>query len=319
MAELKDYMIQDVRDMEKYLAKMGKGGLSNFAPAVITCAITGMQQSKKKNEYLPVTFEEQAIAAEGAWKAGASMVHIHVRNQENTDQPSFSPEDFLTVNKMVRARCSDVIINDTVGGGYMRFDGQNSLGIPFVAGATSLAEVATVDVEGVGGGVIGGMNTAYTITPGEMDRLCTTLLENGTKPEFECFDIGDIIMVNKMIATGKLGEGPYLVDLIINPECDFQSPSYIIEAMKYMPKNSVVTIIPVGAAQWPLLAVSLALGLNIRVGMEDNIYLGRGERAKSNAELVEKAVALCKLLGRPVATPAQAREMFGLGAPRQYD
>lgn len=319
MSELKDYYIQDVTDMYKYLAKVHRGGLSDFAPAIVTCAITGMQQSKKKNEYLPVTYEEQAIAAEEAYKAGASMVHVHARNQENVDLPAGSPDDFYAVNKMMRERCPDLIINNTVGGGYLRWDGSESLGKIYDIAATAKAEVATVDVEGVGMGAVGTVNGAYTITPGEMDRLCDTLLANGTIPEFECFDIGDIIMVNQMIGTGKLGNGPYIVDLIINPACDFQSPSYLIEAMRYMPQNAIVTIIATGAGQWPLLAVAIALGLNVRVGMEDNIYLDRGVRAKSNKELVEKVVELCKLMGRKVATPAQAREMLGLGEPRQYD
>lgn len=318
MSEIKDYFIQDVTNMSKYLGKIQRGGLSDFAPAIITCAITGMQQSKKKNEYLPVTFEEQVQACEGAAKAGASMVHIHVRNQRMTDAPASDPQDFLTVNKMVRERCPDVIINNTVGGGYLRVDNTGNLGTLSDVAATALAEVGTVDVEGLGSGTVGGPNVAYTITPGEMDRLCDTLLANGTVPEFECFDIGDILMVEQMIATGKLGDGPYLVDLIINPGCNFQSPSYLIEALRYMPKNAVVTVIATGAGQWPLLAVAIALGLNIRVGMEDNIYLDRGVKAKSNTELVEKAVALCKLMGRSVATPEQAREMLGLGAPRTY-
>lgn len=319
MSELKEYLMADLNDMQKYLAKMHRGGLSDFAPAIISCAVTGMQQSKKKNEYLPVTFDEQAVACEEAYKAGAAMVHLHVRNQKNLDAPASDPQDFLTVNRMIRQRCPDVIINDTVGGGYLRVDKSESLGKPYDIAATAQAEVATVDVEGIGMGVVGGPNMAYTITPGEMDRLCDTLLANGTVPEFECFDIGDIIMVNQMIGTGKLGDGPVLMDLIINPACDFQSPSYLMEAMRYMPKNAIVSIIATGAGQWPLLACAIALGLNIRVGMEDNIYLNRGIRAKSNAELVEKAVKLCELMGRAVATPAQAREMMGLGAPRQYE
>lgn len=319
MSELKDFYIQDVMDMHKYLAKMHRGGLSDFSPAVITCAITGMQQSKEKNEYLPVTFEEQAQTCKEVFDAGASMVHIHVRDQKNTNQPASDPADFLTVNKMVRKLCPEVIINNTVGGGYLRIDNTGSLGKMSDVAKTSLAEVATVDVEGMGQGVIGGVNLAYTITPGEMDRLCTTLLENGTIPEFECFDIGDLIMVQQMIATGKLGKGPYLVDLIVNPGCNFQSPSYLIEAMRYVPDNSIVTAICTGAGQWPLLAVAISLGLNIRVGMEDNIYLNRGVRAKSNKELVEKAVQLCELMGRKVATVKEAREMYNLITPRTYE
>ena len=319
MSELKDYYIQDILDTEKYLKKIQRGGLSDFAPAIITCAITGMQQSKKKNIYLPVTPEEQVEACKGAYEAGASMCHIHARNPQNWDAPATDPADFLKVNKMVRQACPDLIINNTVGGGYLRTHGSGNLGVLCDVAATSRAEIASVDVEGISMGKIGAPNVAYTITMGEMDELVTTLLDNGTIPEFECFDIGDILMVNEMISTGKLGDGPYLVDLIVNPTCNFQTVSYIVEAIKYMPKNAVVSLLPTGAAQFPLLAVGLTLGLNIRVGMEDNIYLNRGIKAETNAQLVERAVELCNLLGRPVATPSQAREMMGLGAPRTYE
>lgn len=319
MSELKDYLIQDILDTEKYLKKIQRGGLSDFAPAIITCAITGMQQSKQKNQYLPVTPEEQTEACKGAYEAGASMCHIHARNPQNRDLPATDPNDFLQINKMVRKECPDLIINNTVGGGYLRTHGSGTLGTLCNVAATAQAEVATVDVEGIAMGKIGKPNVAYTITVSEMDELVTTLLENGTVPEFECFDIGDILMVKEMISTGKLGEGPYLVDLIVNPTCNFQTVSYIVEAMKYMPKNAIVSLLPTGAAQYPLLAVGLTLGLNIRVGMEDNIYLRRGVQATSNAELVKQAVDLCHILGRPVATPAQAREMMGLGAPRMYE
>ena len=319
MSEIKDYMIQDILDTKKYLSKIQRGGLSDFAPAIITCAITGMQQSKKNNPYLPVTPDEQVETCIGAYEAGAAMCHIHARNPKNWDAPAQDPEDFYQINKRVREACPDLIINNTVGGGYLRTHGTGSLGVLCDIAATSKAEVATVDVEGMPAGVIGGPNVAYTITKGEMDELVTKLIENGTKPEFECFDIGDILMVNDMIATGKLGDGPFLVDLIVNPTCNFQTVSYIVEAMKYMPDNAVVSLLPTGAAQFPLLAVGLTLGLNIRVGMEDNIYLSRGVKAETNAQLVKKAVALCEMLGRPVATPEQARQMMGLGQPRVYE
>lgn len=317
MAELNDYLIKDLLDTEKYVAKMFRGGLSDFAPAIITCAITGMQQSKAKNEYLPVTFEEQVEACYGAYNSGAAMCHIHVRDQKNIDIMTNSPEDYKTVNKLVRAKCPDLIINNTCGGGTLRLH-NGPVGPAAMASATAGAEVATVDVEGLPFDAIGGMNGVYSITPGEMDECVTTLLANGTVPEWECFDIGDIHYINTMAQTGKLGDGLLIVDLILNPTANFATIDYIIEAAKFLPKNTVFSVLPTGACQFPMLAAALILGFNVHVGMEDNIYLERGVRAKSNAELVDKAVAICNILGRKVATPAEARQMMGLGSPRQY-
>lgn len=318
MAELQDYLLKDLLDMDKYVSKMCRGGLSDFAPAIITCAITGMQQSKAKNPYLPVTFEEQVEACEGAYNAGAAMCHIHVRDQKNLDQMTSNPEDYYTVNKLVRAKCPDLIINNTCGAGRLRVDNGPLLEKNIVS-MNAKAEVATIDVEGLPFGKAGGVNGCYSVTPGEVDECVDGLLANGTVPEWECFDIGDIRYVEEVIKSRKLGSGPVIMDLIINPVANYQTIDYMIEATKFMPKNSVVSILPTGAAQFPLLAAALILGFNVRVGMEDNIYLNRGEKAKTNAELVEKAVAICKILGRKIATPAEARAMMGLGAPRQYE
>lgn len=100
---------------------------------------------------------------------------------------------------------------------------------------------------------------------------------------------------------------------------DFQTVEYMLTAIHHLPPNCIYSTIAVGAPQWALLAATIVLGGHVRVGMEDNLYLGKGQKAENNAQLVEKIVRIATELGRPIATPAQAREMLGLGAPRAYE
>lgn len=315
MSELKDYLIQDYRDVEKYTAKMNRSGLANFSPLVITCAITGAHLQRESNPYFPATIEEQVQQTYDAYNAGASMVHIHCRDKNNVNLGTSRVEDYMEVNARIRAKCPDLIINNTAGGGRLRTQ-DGFVTPPSLLSIGAKPEVATIDVMGMpyrnaqGEGV-------YGITYGETATAVDLMRENGTKPEFECFDIGDLLYVQEMIRQQKL-EGPYLIDLLIHPGSNYPTLKYMISALEHVPSNSVVSVLAIGAAQYPLLAAAIALGCNVRVGMEDNVYLGKGEKAQSNAQLVEKIVRIAKELGRPIATPAQAREMLGLGAPRQY-
>ena len=117
--ELKEYLVGDVRDSVRYIEKMSRGGLSKLPPLIITCAITGGLHGKEANPNLPEAPEEQVREAYDAYNAGASMVHIHRRNPENPMQMSWKWEEFAEINTMVRAKCPDLIINNTCLGGRM--------------------------------------------------------------------------------------------------------------------------------------------------------------------------------------------------------
>jgi 3-keto-5-aminohexanoate cleavage enzyme len=144
--------------------------------------------------------------------------------------------------------------------------------------------------------------------------------ENGVIPEIEVYDTANFAMVSNLINKGLL-KPPYWIQLVcgVGGGGSYATMFHLNTMLEYIPEQSVVSVIGVGVSQWPLLAMGISLGLHVRVGMEDNYYIEKGKLAASNAELVRKAVDIAKLLGRPIATPSQAREMIGLPRePRQY-
>lgn len=142
--------------------------------------------------------------------------------------------------------------------------------------------------------------------------------EYGCKPEFECSGINDLRVFNAMLKQYEPKDQPYWFQLLVNGQGTLPTPELIIQFARHLPGNALLGLIGIGAAQFPVAATAMVLGHHIRVGLEDNVYYRKGELATSNAQLVERAVRLAKEIGRPVATPAQAREMMGLGAPRSY-
>lgn len=319
------------RDTNKYLEKFSRYGLNNFPPLIVSCAITGANHGKEATPYIPETPEEQAQQALDAYNAGASLVHIHRRSSKNPAEMTADPEEYKEVNAMIREKCPEIIINNTAGGGRLRFAG----GIVSPAFNTSLSagpEVASIDISNyvlrtirkkrpsplTGRDEDVPFEGAYGITPTETEECIALMKQYGVKPEFECFDIGDLQYLKTLIRSG-LVEGPHWVQMVFSEATNFPTIDYMLNTIRCLPENSVFSAIGVGSVQWGILTASIILGGHVRVGMEDNIYLGKGQLAKSNGELVEKIVRIAQELGRPIATPAQAREMLGLDAtPRAY-
>lgn len=325
------FTIDEYRDVNKYLDKFGRYGCAKFTPLIITCAITGGNQGKEANPGLPETLDEQVQQTYDAYNAGASMVHIHRRNPENPAVMCSSAEDYKEVNAAIRAKCPDLIINNTAGGGKIR-DSKGNTTPAFLTSIPAAPEVASIDVTNYAWrdvlkkreAPLFGRDEdliregAYGLTPTEASECLKLMKQYGCKPEFECFDIGDLNYLKGFLASGEEAVNErHLVQMVFNG-LNFQTIDYMSMAMRCLPENCVFGTIAVGAAQWGLLAASIVMGGHVRVGMEDNIYLGKGRLAKNNAELVEKIVRIATELGRPIATPAQAREILGLGEPRQY-
>lgn len=327
---MSEFTMDEYRNMDKFLSKFTRYGLAKFTPLIVTCAITGGNQGKEANPGLPETLEEQVQQTYDAWNAGARMVHIHRRNPDNPAVMCSRAEDYMEINAAIRAKCPDIIINNTAGGGKIR--GTDGSCTPaFLTSIPAAPEVASIDITNYAWrdvlkkreAPLFGRDQdlvregAYGLTPTEADNCLKLMKQYGCKPEFECFDIGDLNYLKGFIANGQVDAGPHLVQMVYNG-LNFQTVEYMLTAIHHLPDNCVYSTIAVGAPQWALLATSIILGGHVRVGMEDNLYLGRGQLAKSNAELVEKIVRIAKELGRPIATPAQAREILGLGAPRAY-
>lgn len=325
--------IDEYRNMSKYLSKLSRYGLAKFTPLIVTCAITGGNQGKEANPNLPETLEEQVQQTYDAYNAGASIVHIHRRDPKNNSTVTGNWKDYQEVNARIREKCPDLIINNTVGGGRLRLNDNLTSGNLLTVAIQAKPEIASLDIsnysirkvvkkrpeplDGLKEDQL--LEMSYTIMPSEAEKVLTMMQENGCMPEYECFDIGDLLYLNGFIASGKVPkEGPHLVQMVYGG-ANFPTVDYMQTVIKHLPENCIYGTIATGAAQWPMLAASIILGGHVRVGMEDNIYLEKGRLAKSNAELVEKIVRIATELGRPIATPAQAREILGLGEPRQYE
>ena len=317
----------------------------SWPPVIISCAITGGLQGKDANPNLPESPEEQADSTYGAYKAGASSVHIHARDPRTKYASMGQAEDFCKANHLIRARCPDIVITDT---GSTAFQLPQDEQIKFFKQIDS--EMATLDV-GVLSMVIPMKATAdkvpalkenarkiggdFTFDPatgrgylenvmavgyGACERTARSMKEANTKPEFEVFSSSSWWYVDHTIQTG-LAAQPYWCQLVFGQEgaCSLPTPMTALEMIKQMPANSLFSSIGIGPLQLPITTLSLIMGGHLRVGMEDNVYYRRGELAKSNAQFVERAVRLIHELNREVATPAQAREMLGLSPiPKKY-
>lgn len=329
--ELKEYLVGDVRDSVRYIEKMSRGGLSKLPPLIITCAITGGLHGKEANPNLPEAPEEQVREAYDAYNAGASMVHIHRRNPENPMQMSWKWEEFAEINTMVRAKCPDLIINNTCLGGRMLNEETGTIGDRKLASIPAKPEVASLDIhcfcedmpmKARKAPLFGRDEDAilkfhYSISPDTAKYVAQLMDEQGIKPEFEMFDIADVKYLNRLAKDGT-AKTPYWVSMLFNGNGTIPTPDMMLAATRALPDNSLLNVIGIGAAQFPMLAMAMILGHHVRVGLEDNVFYAPRELAQGNGQMVERVVRLARELGRPIATPEQARKMMGLGAPRAY-
>lgn len=337
MAELKNYLLEDYKNTYDYCNMISRGGLSDFPPAIITCAITGSNGGKEINPNLPESLEEQVEQAVAAYKAGASMIHIHRRDPKNPAVMTSDPEDFREVNRLIREQCPDVIINNTVVGGRKRFGiAPEQVSPQMLTALPADPEVASLDTSNYCSNLtlkkrmppLFGRDedyhreSNYSISDSEVRSVLEMMTEHGIKPEFECFQMSDIHYVNRLMKNGykDLHGGPHMIQYVFSRFGGWPHPRYLAQLVDVIPDGCLLGIIATGAQQFPILTQALCWGLHVRVGMEDNVYLERGRLAKSNAELVEKIVRIANEVGRKVATPAEARQMLGLPqTPRTWD
>lgn len=285
---------------------------------VVTCAITGGSSAVlAKHPNIPKTPSQIAEAALEAAKAGAAIVHIHVREPE-TGAPSNRFELYEQVVKEIRDDATDVIINLTCG-----MDGTLTLASldPITIGkATSLKspvgrcihaiklrpELATLDC-----GTMTFGESLYVARMSDLREMATLMREAGVKPELECFELGHIETAKNLISEGKL-DAPPLFQFCLSTGYGAPAVPIVMQAMReILPPGAIWGGFGCGVDEMPAVAQLVALGGHVRVGLEDNIYLRRGALA-SNAQLVENAVGIIERMGGSVATPAEARAMLGV-------
>lgn len=322
------YLTENYSSPLDFWDKFHRSGLTKFPPCIVSVAITGGNQGKESNPNLPETLEEQVQQTYDAYKAGASLVHIHCRCPDDPSRVTDDPEVYRELNRRIRERCPDIIINNTVIGGRWSRDGV--MYPPMNVAIPARPEVGSVDITNYTWSMLRKARPEagrpedhkeemqYTINKAELDYTFTEMKKYGVKPEFELFDIGDLQYIRELTEEGKLDPAePNWIQMVFTPALTYQTPDMLLAVMRHLPRNSVMGAICTGSAQFPFLAMAIVMGCHVRVGMEDGYYIEKGKLAESNAQLVDKIVTIAKLLGRPVATPAQAREILGLGAPRQ--
>ena len=287
----------------------------------ITCAITGSGDTTAKSDKVPITPAEIAEAAIDAAKAGAAVVHCHVRNPD-TGAPSRDPALFREVTDRIRSADTDMVLNLTAGmGGDLVLGGvetplpPNADGTDMASATERLAhiadclpEICTLDC--------GTMNFGHgdyimTNSPAMLREMATQMLNLGVKPEIEAFDTGHLWFAKKLVEDGII-EGPALVQLCMGIAWGAPDDLNTLMAMvNNVPKDWVFSAFSIGrnAAAYP--AAAILAGGNIRVGLEDNIYLSRGVFA-TNAQLVERAATITTNMGASLIGPDEVRQKLGL-------
>lgn len=290
------------------------------AATIITCAVTGSLTRPEDNPNLPVTPEQIAASALEAADAGAAILHLHVRHPDG--RPSMELDHYREVVRLIRAKNNEVILNVTTGPGgrFQPGDDDPKVAGPrtnFVTAERRVAhivdlkpEICTLDLNTMTFGTEIVINT-----PPYVKRMSEIIYDCGVRPEFELFDTGDINLLRDFIDAGVF-RGPPLASLVLGVKYGFAAtPETMLFARGMLPKDAIWTGFGIGRMAFPMLAQAFVLGGHVRVGMEDMIRLSRTELVKSNAELVDRAVHILKLLGGRPASTGAAREMLKL-APR---
>jgi len=285
---------------------------------VITCAVTGSAPTTGKNAAVPVTPEQIAQSSIEAWRAGASVVHIHVRDPE-TGAPSMAYELYEEVTERLRASESDVLINLTTGpGARLRpgmddpFDFQEGSVMKSPAERVAHIEKLKPDICSLDVATMNFNQHVFMNTPDHLAVMADRIKAAGVKPELEVFDTGHIVLAEKLIKDGHI-EAPAYFQLCLGISFGATAtPEAMMHMRDRLPAGSTWSAFGISRQQFPMAAQAVLLGGNLRVGMEDNIYLGPGELAPSNAALVERAAQIVEKLGGAVASPAEAREILGL-------
>jgi len=296
---------------------------------IITCAVTGSIHTPSMTPYLPITPNEIAEGAIGAWEAGASILHLHARNPEN-GKPTPDPKVFMEFLPRIK-QATDAVINITTGGGHgMTLEERTA------AAVATAPEMASLNMGSMNFGLYQALDKPrewkYEWEPAYLEMTRDFIFRNtfkdiesvlknlgegcGTKFEFECYDIGHLYNLAHFLDRG-----------LVKPPLFIQSIFGILGGIGADPENLVHmrrmadklfgdqyqwSVLAAGRHQMPFITQAALLGGNVRVGIEDSIYVGKGQLAKSNAEQVAKIRRIIEELSLEVATPTEARELLGL-------
>lgn len=267
---------------------------------MITASISGAEVTKAQNPAVPYTVEETVLEAKRAFDAGASIIHLHVREDDGT--PTQSAERFKIVMEDIKKECPGVIIVPSTGGAITMTAEERMQPL------TLNPEMATINC----GTCNFGGNDIFVNTEETIIKFAQRMKENGIKPECECFDKGMIDMILRIAKKGYINM-PMHFNFVMGLNGGITATARDFAFLRdSLPQHSTLTVTGIGKDQFKMVAIAIAEGVNVRVGLEDNLYLEKGVLAKNNGELVSKVVCIAKLLGREIASPAEARSILGL-------
>jgi len=273
-----------------------------MSKVIITAAVSGSNPTRAMNPAVPYTPAEIADAVVESCEAGAAVAHIHVRDPE-TGAPSHRLDLFAEVVERVRARCN-VVLNLTTSGLHLSGDDVTEQRL---APITLRPELASLDI-----GSVNFSTATFHNPPAFGEVAARRMWEQGVKPEIEVFDLGHIEQARDLIEKGFFAAPPYF-QLCMGIRWGIPAtPANLLAMYHSLPEGVPWSVLGVGKAQLPMITMGLLLGGHVRVGFEDNLYLRKGVPARSNAELVEMAVDLVRILHREVATPDEARDLLNL-------
>ncbi len=302
--------------------------MATAGKVIITCAVTGAIHTPSMSPYLPVTAEEIADAAIGAAEAGAAIVHLHARNPK-TGQPDQSPEAFLPFLKVIKQR-SGCVVNITTGGAPTM-----AIEERVRPAATFKPEVASLNMGSMNFGLFpmlnrqkefkydwerpyleGSRERIFKNTFADIEYILSTCSENGTRFEIECYDIGHLYTLAHFADRGVV-KPPFFVQSVfgilggIGPH-----PEDVIHmkrtADRLFGDQYQWSVLGAGRNQMAIAAAAVAMGGNVRVGLEDSLWIGPGQLAKTNADQVKKVRQIIEGLGKEIATPDEARQILSL-------
>jgi len=271
---------------------------------IITVATTGAWPTKEHNPNIPLTPKEIAADVYECWQAGAAVAHLHMRDDEG--KGTMDINKFRETVGLIRERC-DIVLNLTTSGDLNATD------------ETRMAHLIELKPE-MASYDCGSMNWAHSTLfinhPKFLEKLGQTMIDNGVKPEIEVFDAGMFYNSLYYLKKGFIAPPPYYQFVLGAPGGTTATVENLVYLKSLLPEGTQWSAIGIGRGHMPIQLAALALGGNIRVGMEDNVLYAKDRLAKSNAEFVERAVRLSKEANRAVASPADAWGMLALRAPQ---
>jgi len=273
-------------------------------PLIVSVGLTGSHITKAQTPAIPITPGEIVASAIEARRAGAAVLHVHVRDP-HTGQGTQDPAVFRQVVEPLRERTDAILCLTTSG-----IPGRNLPTGERIAPLDLKPEMASFDAGSIN--MAGGI---FLNTPDFLDALAAKAIACGVKLELECFDVGHVMTCLRYLKRGRIASPAHFQFVLGTPYGLPATARSLLHVTDLIPAGSTWSVIGVGRAQTEMAMLAMVMGGHVRVGLEDNIRYRPRELAESNAQLVERVVRIAGELGRPVATPDEARRLLGLGGP----